>query len=300
MLIPFDSETFQQQMKPLLSMAHLSLEYENVESTLAKVCTEMSDRLGEATYAQVLALGGATDAETPAVEALDYLRRAVLHFGLYHHIIYTIANISNDGVTVTKSDDKTTIYKYQQDQLEEQLVGDAWFWLNRLIAHLDAHTDLFTAWATSDEHDALASLPVTTADFERYGGVSDATFLLYAQGIVREVVRECVWSRQSRDMALTEAERAAVCYDVMARACSRLSWYALPAPVRIDINNEMGKNHAEDADRYVRTRVAQQYTDKAAAYWQQVDAAFRAAAEADRPAYRRQRPVREGDKFCVS
>ena len=297
---PFNRETFQRDMKPLLSMAHLSLEYENIESTITKVCAEMSERLGSATYEQIIALAAA-DTEgvnATAADALDFLQRAILHFTMYHHIIYTIANISNDGVTVTKSDNKTTIYKYQQDQLEEHLLQDAWFWLNALIKVLNANLTVFTCWAGSDERETLAALPVTLDDFERYVGVSDPAFLLFAGWIVREVVRECVYSRQSETAPLTELERQAVCYDVLARACRRLAYHALPSPIRIDINNEMGKNHAAQADTTIRESIAGIFAAKALTYWQGVDAEQQRSASEQAADYPGARRLTENDKFA--
>ena len=132
-------------MKPKLSMAFKALEYENIESSIQKACVEMSDKLGSDTYEAICAKPEEEEATDSGVkaEAIDYLQRAILHFALYHHIIYLIANVSNDGVTVTKSDDKTTIYKYQQDQLEENLIADASFWLNHLIPLLTANPEAF-------------------------------------------------------------------------------------------------------------------------------------------------------------
>ena len=294
---PFNSETFQEKMKPLTSMAYRSLEYENVESSIVKVCAEMSDKLGSATYESICSDKAPS---TVKAEALDYLQRAILHFTIYHHIIYLIANVSNDGVTVTKSDDKTTIYKYQQDQLEEQLVADAWFWLNRLIMYLNDHLKDFPEWASSTEHTQLSDLPVTVSDFERIVGVSDPTFLLYAGWIVREVHRECILSCQAADASLSEVQKQAVCYDVMARACRRLAFHALPSPIRIDINNEMGKNHAAQADTTIREKVAGVFAEKAAAYWKAVDAELEIKKEEQTATYKSTRQVSERDKFAVS
>ena len=293
---PFNSETFQEKMKPLTSMAYRSLEYENVESSIVKVCAEMSDKLGSATYESICS---DKDPSTVKAEALDYLQRAILHFTIYHHIIYLIANVSNDGVTVTKSDDKTTIYKYQQDQLEEQLVADAWFWLNRLIMYLNDHLKDFPEWASSTEHTQLSDLPVKVSDFERIVGVSDPTFLLYAGWIVREVHRECILSCQAEDASLSEVQKQALCYDVMARACRRLAFHALPAPIRIDINNEMGKNHAAQADTTVREKVAEIFAVKAKAYWESAEAEISKTAEGETAVYGQARRLSENDKFAV-
>lgn len=347
---PFTSESFQEEMKPKLSMAFKALEYENIESSIEKVCAEMSDKLGSKTYEAICKKpdpdpepeptpepepeevvedpeqdpAEATEeqlrgedpepaAEEPTgdvqdgnetgtsvkAEALDYLQRAILHFALYHHIIYLIANVDNDGVTVTKSDDKTTIYKYQQDQLEENLISDAWFWLNRLIKLLNDHPDEFKDWAGSDECKQMEDLPVSISDFERYVGVSDPTFLLYAGWIVREVYRECIKSR-TEGASLSEVQKQAICYDVMARACRRLAFHALPSPIRIDINNEMGKNHAAQADTTIREKVAGVFAEKAAVYWKAVDAELQVKEEQSAAVYKSARAISERDKFAVS
>lgn len=298
---PFNSENFQEEMKPKLSMAFKALEYENIESSIQKACVEMSDKLGSDTYEAICAKPEEEEATDSGVkaEALDYLQRAILHFALYHHIIYLIANVSNDGVTVTKSDDKTTIYKYQQDQLEENLIADAWFWLNRLIKLLNDNPEEFPSWKDSEAHKQMEDLPVSLSDFERYTGVSDPTFLLYAGWIVREVYRECIKSR-TKDASLSEVQKQAVCYDVMARACRRLAFHALPSPIRIDINNEMGKNHAAQADTTIREKVAGVFAEKAAAYWKAVDAELEMKKEEQTATYKSTRQVSERDKFAVS
>ena len=298
---PFNSENFQEEMKPKLSMAFKALEYENIESSIQKACVEMSDKLGSDTYEAICAKPEEEEATDSGVKAgaLDYLQRAILHFALYHHIIYLIANVSNDGVTVTKSDDKTTIYKYQQDQLEENLIADAWFWLNRLIKLLNDNPEKFPSWKDSDAHKQMEDLPVSLSDFERYTGVSDPTFMLYAGWIVREVYRECIKSR-TKDASLSEVQKQAVCYDVMARACRRLAFHALPSPIRIDINNEMGKNHAAQADTTIREKVAGVFAEKAAAYWKAVDAELETIKEEQTATYKSTRQVSERDKFAVS
>lgn len=303
MTIPFNRSTFQRDMKSRVSMAHLALEYENIESSVVKVCAELSDLLSPLTYEEVIAVGNKADTYVTAEEreaaaaGLDYLRRAILHFALYEHVIYTIANITNDGITVTKTDDKTTIYKYQQDQLEEHLIADAWFWLNRLIDLMNRYPGIFTEWDGSERQQSISDLPVTIDDFRRYVGVSDQTFLLYAAWIVREVLRECVYSRLPEGTPLTDLHIMALCYETMARACRRLAYHCLPSPIRRDLNNEMGKNHAAQADTAIREHVAQQFADKAFGYWQTLDAEQQRQATADAPAYPTPRPANPAQKF---
>ena len=179
----------------------------------------------------------------------------------------------------------------------------AWFWLNRLIRLLNTNPDIFTAWAESDERELMNDLPVGIGAFERYVGVSDPTFLLYAGWIVREVWHEEVESRLDSvgnitDGLQTSIERA-VCYEVMARACSRLAFHALPSPIRIDINNEMGKNHAAQADTTIREKVAQQFADKAMGYWKGLDTEISKQVSDDAADYGNARPIREEQRFVV-
>lgn len=272
--IPFERRTFSAEMKPLISGNNLTLEFDNVQSTLAKVAVELQKYLGKDLYEHICdgtAATGETDQYLNATSK-DYLKRAMLHFAMYHHIIYLIANIGNDGITVKKTDEATTIYKYQQDELQEHLVGDAWFWLNELVKLLNDNATHFPDWTESEERKAVSTLPVSIADFERYVGVSDAVFMMYAQWIIMEVYVECILSRIDVNTAMTDKMKRALCYEVLGRCCQRLAYHCLPAPIRLDINNEMGKNHAADADKMIRERVADIYIGKAKSYWVSVDA----------------------------
>lgn len=302
--IPFTRANFAQEMKPLISGTHLTLEYDNIVSTLAKVASELSRQLGAALYSGICDGTAATGdhAEALNAEALDYLRRAILHFAMYHHTIYLIANIENDGITVRKSDESATIYKYQQDELENRLIGDGHFWLGELLKLLSEHESEFPAWEGS-EASKLNNLPVGIADFERYTGVSDSVFLIYAAWIVREVHSECILSRILPTASLTEKMRRALCYEVLGRACQRLAYHCLPEPIRLDLNNEMGKNHAQAADARIRETVADIFIGRARSYWSEVDMEIAAADQVEArsgisPVAYRSRTVSETDKFA--
>lgn len=271
--IPFNRSTFASEMKPLISGNNLTLEYDNLESTLSKVAVDLGKLIGVTLYDKICSKTAASGASAVALnnQAIDYLRRTMLHFAIYHHIIYLIANIENDGITVKKTDDSTTIYKYQQDELKDQLISDAWFWLNQLITLLNANTTSFTDWNGSAAKAAFDSMPVSLSDFEKFVGVGDATFILYAAWIIREVNDECVKSRIQSSTAVSDKMKRAICYEVLARACQRLAYYCLPAPIRLDINNEMGKNHSQAADEMIRGKIADIYVSKAVSYWKAVD-----------------------------
>jgi hypothetical protein len=282
-LLPFNKTTFAREMKPKISGNNRTLEYENLESTLSKIAVEFYDYFTQPFYEKIVKKEAAV-IPTPAGDytqekidalnalALDYLQRAMLHFCIYQHTIYLIVNIGNDGMTIKKNNDETTLFKYQQDQIENKLIADGWFWLNRLLVLLNENTDAFPDWnnASSDADD----VPVKIDDFKKWVGVSDEIFMIFAKWLMREVWYDCVLSRlKPNKIAPVKAEAVrAFCYEVMARACVRLAYHCLPEPVRLDINNEMGKNHAAQADAYIRTKVSETFAAKAESYWNALDA----------------------------
>ena len=271
--IPFKRETFAREMKPKISGANLSLEYDNIESSLIKVAAEIARTLPQALIDRLSDEYAGGNPQGPSIEAIDYLQRAMLHFTVYEHLIFIITRVSNDGVTVKKNDDETTAYKYQVDQLNNKLITTAWFWMNLLIRFLNDNLPDFPEWDGSDEKKALDELPVDLSDFNRWVGVSLAGgeyFMMCAGWIIREVWIDCVSSR-IKEPDKTPAIARAVCYEVMGRATQRLAYSALPEPIRIDIDNEMGKNHRAQADQYIKEYVSRQFLDKTSVYWNTVD-----------------------------
>lgn len=265
-------------MKPKISGVNVTLEYANIESSLCKVAVTCWTLLSEKLYDGICNESATTDPLLSA-KAKDYLQRAMLHFGVYEHLIYLITRIGNDGVTVKKNDDETTIYKYQQNELSNNLISTGWFWMNLLIQLLNDNKDMFPDWnpGTGD------SVPIDGDDFNKWVGVNDVYFLVLVQWLIREVWKECVLSRQV-DPEKNDFIARAVCYEVMGRACTRLAYMCLPEPVRRDMNDEMGKNHSAQADTYIRERVANIYLRKAESYWISWDVELKKEA------------VREGNK----
>jgi len=271
--IPFKRDGFSSEMKPKISGTNLSLEYDNIESSLMKVGADILLILPEKLIVRLVDKYAAGNIPEPDSTAIDYLQRAMLHFSVYEHLIFLITRISNDGVTVKKNDDETTAYKYQTDQLSNKLITTAWFWMNLLIRFLNDHSEDFPEWANSDQKKASDELPVGLDDFNRWVGVQLAGgeyFMLCAGWIIREVWIDCVCSR-ILEPKKTDSIARAVCYEVMGRSTQRLAYSALPEPIRIDIDNEMGKNHRAQADQYIKEYVSGQFLQKAQTYWIAVD-----------------------------
>lgn len=270
--LPFTRATFATEMKPKLSGANITLEYDNLQSPLSKVAIEMGNLLSTALYDKICSKTAATGEGAEALnnEAIDYLQRAMLHLAIYEHTIYLIARINNDGITVKKNDDETTVFKYLQDELNDKLIEDAWFWFNQLVALLEANAAIFTDWTNAPKKKDLVVLPITLADFAKYVGISSHYFVLQVTWLIREAWTECVLSRK-KEATRTDDIARAVCNEVMARASRLLPFHALPKPIRYEVNNEMKKSNADKSESQVRETIATHFAAKADAYWRVLD-----------------------------
>jgi hypothetical protein len=312
---------------------NLSLEYDNIESSLCKVAAEMLnifpkalyDRLVDAYEAHLtphLTPGPSPNGEGGIVEpdgtAVNYLQRAMLHFAIYEHLIFLITQVSNDGVTVKKNDNETTAYKYQTDELNNKLITTAWFWINQLIGFLDGNLADFPEWSESEEKKDYDNLPVGLADFNKWVGVTATGgeyFMMYAGWLIREVWMDCVCSRftpvltpgpsPNGEGGKSDKVARAVCYEVMGRACQVLAYSCLPEPVRKDFD-DMGQQHRVLADRDIRERVSERFLGKASVYWNDVDLELKRIEMAanrktvgSRPIVGREE-IRESDGFYYS
>jgi hypothetical protein len=305
--LPFNSANFASEMKPKISGMNLSLDYENIESSLYKVAAKMPDIISAELYDE-LADAYPTTTDAKKIQAIDFLQRAMLHFAVYEHMIYLILHIGNDGITTKKTDSETTAYRYQTDDLNDNLLTTAWFWMNQLIGFLNKNLDDFIKWKDSDQKKDYDSLPIRLSDFNKWVGVEltgGEYFMLSTGWIIREVWMDCVSSRK-KDAEKTDVITRAVCYEVMGRACQRLAYSALPSPIRRDIDNEMSKNHRAQADQDIRKNVAVKFITQASTYWNAVDMEIKKAQIADQKKTHLSQPVigeriiTEDDKFYCS
>jgi hypothetical protein len=306
--IPFNPDTFAPEMKPKISGLNLSLEYDNLESSLMKVAKQIPASISGAVYDRLVNAYFAGDPVEPDSTAIDYLQRAMLHFTIFEHKIYIMLNVSNDGITTRKTDNETTAYKYQTDELVDNLLSTAWFWMNELIKYIEENKADFPEWEGSDERNKFILLPVDLSDFNKWVGIElsgGEFFMMSAAWIIREVWIDCVMSRV-RDPTKTDAIARAVCYEVLGRACERLAYQCLPSPIRRDVDNEMGKNHRAQADKDIRERIAGKFLKKAITYWNDVDLEIKRAKIEATQATPHTRPVigqkdiSEHDKFYFS
>jgi hypothetical protein len=304
--IPFSRPTFPTECKPKLSGVNITLDYNNVESPLMKKAVDMQKLIGSKLYKKLIDeyKTPSTNENSPYPSALDYLQRAMLHFAVYEHLIFMIVKIGNDGVTVKKNDSETTLYKYQQDELSNTLINNAWFWAGVLLDYLEENAESISEWKDSDAQKAIKSLPVTKTHFEKWVGIDNSYFIAKVQWITQEVYTDIIKPRGLSVELLTKLDSEisrAVVYEVMNRACLRLSYADLPENIRKDINNEYNKKSSDQSDTYIRKTVSLQFSTQAEKYINALDMAIKCENKADisaQPVY--QNPYTERDAFIVT
>jgi hypothetical protein len=303
--IPFTAHRFPSEFKGRLSGVNVTLEFENIESGLDKMASKLRDDIiGPDTYDAILAYyhpDDDTPPPGPPGDALDYLQRALIHLAVYNELIFLITRIGNDGVTVKKNNDETTIFKYQQQELSDALVETAWFWIGKLLALLDANAATFPTWPASPQKQELDALPLSAADFNEWTGVSNPYFVILARWLIREAWMDNVESRFKGvpPAPLKRPVARAVVYTVMEIACRRLAYADLPQPVRHDLDNEQSKYGKDKAEDNIRSSVAAAFAAKAERYWKDVDRMIDESKP--RPTGRTDQspPVHPTDKFYV-
>lgn len=293
--LPFSRDCFADEAKSRMSGINTTLEFDNIESGLLKAAHLIADTIGEQTYSNIVKTYPDSD-----VEALEFLQRSLLHWALNEQLIYLIVRIGNDGITTKKNNDETTIYKYQQDELANNLINTAWFWMGKLIDVLNQEPENFKEWADSEQKKDLDELPISVQDFNRWLGINNLYFMIRVRWIIREVWMDNVEPRFGEvvDARLRDKVVRAVVYSVMALACKRLAYGDLPESVRKDIDNEQSKTNKDKAETHIRESVARQFEDQALRYWKDLDLAI-LASKKNESVHDNPFPVTGDDKFMV-
>jgi len=284
--IPFQPETFSTESKELVSGVNLSYLYDNIKSRLMQTAVVLQKALGKETYEKIVSAG--IDASETEKLALDYLKRAMLNFSFYHHLIFIAVRISNDGVTTKKSDDETTAFKYQTDELKISLVESAWFWMDQLFELLNVTTEVFTDWQDSDQKKQLKALLVEPADFTYTFGIDSFYFFVLCMPLIRKVIDEDITGRiKMSDIAITDEDsevlktikselnllvKKAIVYRSLSLACKLYSFYELPSPLRKMADTEIHKG--QTSEEYVKNSVAAMLSNNADSMQQKLEAKY--------------------------
>ncbi len=294
--LPFSRDNFSDEAKSRMSGINTTLEFDNIESGLLKAAHLIVDTIGEQTYSKIVKIYPES-----STEALEFLQRSLLHWALNEQLIYLIVRIGNDGITTKKNNDETTIYKYQQDELANNLINTAWFWMGKLISVLNQDPENFEEWSNSEQKKDLDRLPVSVHDFNRWLGINNLYFIIRVRWIIREVWMDNVEPRFGKQVeeSLRDKVTRAVVYSVMTLACKRLAYADLPESVRKDIDNEQSKTNKDKAETHIRESVSRQFEEQAVRYWKDLDLAIQVSKKPESNIHDNPYPVTGDDKFIV-
>lgn len=283
MLLPFSQNTWSAIIKDKISVVNATLEYKNLSGALSKTATQLQNYyIGVDTYQQLVIHWGSgvpndTAEEKLLTQSLDALQRSMLNFALADSLIYLIAHIGNDGITVRKTDDETTIYKYQQDQLKEQLLDDAHFWLSRLLELLASNKTVFPSYAqevgltqnfNKPEFDWLRPA------FRLYMGIDDDSFFRYNQGLICDNVATLYARLTGEELGhipqIPAAAQRAFVYSTVADVLESSPYANLPKVLRNEFQSELIKNK-DLSEQQIRMQKAEFWRRKAEPLWQVVE-----------------------------
>ena len=77
---------------------------------------------------------------------------SMIQFVYYEHFIFLMLHISDAGVTVKKSDEETTAFKYLTDEAKEKFIENAWTYTSMLLKFLDEEASNYTTWAKTTDY----------------------------------------------------------------------------------------------------------------------------------------------------
>ncbi|MBI9052465.1 MAG: hypothetical protein JEY96_01525 [Bacteroidales bacterium] len=143
------------EIKPLMSGINVDFEFDNISSSIKKAKSDIIDVVGQDIWDLMINHYNSDnykvdDQQNETFIRLDklvkYIQDPLVHFGMYRHFIWLIIRVGNSGVTVKKSNDETTAYKYLTDEAKNDLISTAWESINTLIEFLNKEATQYTEW----------------------------------------------------------------------------------------------------------------------------------------------------------
>jgi hypothetical protein len=268
-----------EELKRVVSQIDISFDNENITGSFRLAKDEIIDIVSKAVWDRMMAHynsgdyteGGATFDD----KLVDAIKPAFGNFGIYHHFIWLQLRISNNAVTVTKSENETAAYKYQTDEAKDKLLQTAWVEINTLIDLLGDEAP--TEWLDSEQFEEMQNLIIKNYKaFDKiYKIDKNAAFFIKTRHIQQRIIDDEVTPRigdydDVSDPKLDKAIKRALAYKVMSDSCIEFDYYFLPAPIRRTIDNEMVKKKSNDA-LFAKEKLSGYLLQAANRYFQEVD-----------------------------
>jgi hypothetical protein len=148
MIIPFID--YSTEIKPLISGIDVSIDLENIRSSIELAADRVIDCIGQDVWDLALAHYQSSDYNTPGFEISTALvlaiQKALAHFAFYDHFPYLQVRISNSAITRREAEGEKSAYKYQTDAVKDTLIRTAYAYMDKLVKYLDSNATKFTIW----------------------------------------------------------------------------------------------------------------------------------------------------------
>lgn len=270
-----------EDLKAAFSAIDQTYNLDNVRTSLERAAEDLKDIVSDAVYTRMIDYYNLPPDGNEVNDQLVLLcQRAMAPLAFYHHFIWLQLRVSNNSITVSKSDDESRAFKYQTDEAKDELLKSAWAGINLLIAFMD--DEQLTEWVASDQYTALQELLFKDyKTFGEYFGIDrNAAFFIKTRYLQKDTLTDEVIPRFGKISEISDEQlliklKRAVSMRVMALAIWRFDAFWLPTSIRKDISNENRKrsvNSATDTDLKEKTanalnNLASDYFDTADKYW---------------------------------
>lgn len=149
------------ELKPFISGIDVSLDIENIESSLKQAVDDLTDLIGTDIYTLALEhyqsenynVESQEDETYKRLDSLvNYMQQPLAAFALLNHFIWLEIRVSNSGVTTMKSQNETAAYKYQTDNAKQELLKIAYSGFNSLVDYLNSEATEWSYWEAETDY----------------------------------------------------------------------------------------------------------------------------------------------------
>lgn len=284
------------------SAVDVSFKYDKLLPSFPKAEGDIKAIISPEVYNLALAHVQATpDPENPS-PVMDGLVEAIQapfwNLAMYHHFIWLQIRVSNNKLTILKSDKEQALNKGQLIEAKESIMEMAHSYLSSLIDYLNENKativdgDGKELWTESAQYSAVQNMLFSGyRDFDSHYSIDNSAVFYYRAGnIIRKVIADNVEARVGDiakviapdegqlDTKLIDRLKTCVAYETMAKAIKLLPFVWLPGSVRQTIDHELYASGGKD-DTTVRERIGREIAADAQKEWIKLDMQLATPAE---------------------
>lgn len=151
--IPF--KNYDTEIKPILSGIDIALDLSNIRSAIEISADKVIEVISQEVWDLAIDHYNSDnfESEEPTFEVLDGLvyaiQKALAPLAFYNHFPYLSVRISNDSITRREANNEKSAYKYQVDEIKENLIKTAWNYMDSLIKYLNDNATKYTLWTAN-------------------------------------------------------------------------------------------------------------------------------------------------------